>query len=115
MRIEIDEAGKPHLEDASRKAMDYLNRAFADMMPRSAGYHYYTRDGSKDRYFYTTEKVNHKGSPRYVAGIYRYLSSKKQLKLVKSSGWAKKYRAKEVAQKYRDIEAKRVELGLQRK
>lgn len=104
-----------NLQAKSDQAMAFLNEAFRQIMPRSPAYHYFTREGSKDRYFYTTEKANHKGSPRYIAGIYRYLSSKKQLKLVKSSGWAKRYKAKEVAQKYRDIEAKRVADGLQRK
>ena len=81
----------------------------------SPSYRYSTREGSKDRYFYTTQKVNHKGSPRYVAGIYRYISSKKHFKMVKSSGWAKKYKAIAKATQYRDIEAKRVVDGLQRK
>ena len=79
-----------------------IRKTFQDIMPRSPSYHYYTREGSKDRYFYTTEKTNHKGKPRYVAGIYRYLKSKKALKLVKRVGFAKRKRAKEWALKTRD-------------
>ena|SRR3990167_2573472 len=83
-----------------------LRRMLASVMPRSPRYRYMTRSGSMDRYFYTTEKINHKGKPRYVAGIYRYLKSKKQMKLVKKSGFAKKYRAIAAATAFRDKEEK---------
>lgn len=98
----------------SNEAMARINLAVQSLMPRSPRFRYYTREGSRDRYFYTVEKINHKGSPKYVAGIYRYISSKKQFKLVKQSGFAKKYKANEAALKYRDTEAKRVIDGLQR-
>lgn len=80
-----------------------LNVAF----PRSPSYRYMTREGSKDRYFWTTEKINHKGSPRYVAGVYRYLKVKKVFKLVKQSGFARKYKAVDRAKKWCDEEAVR--------
>lgn len=71
---------------------------------RRPNYRYYVRPGSKDQYFYTTEKVNHKGKPRYVAGIYRFLKSRNALKLVKRSGFAKRYKADEAAKRFRDAE-----------
>jgi len=55
-----------------------------------AGYHYYPIKGSKDRYFYTTHKINHKGKPKFVAGIYRYIKSRDLFKLVRSAGCGKK-------------------------
>lgn len=53
----------------------------------------YWEDGKKNRYFYTKEKIDHKGKARYVAGVYRYLKTKNQFKLVKSVGFAKKKKA----------------------
>ena len=98
----------------SEEQMAEVNRIFQNLMPRSPSYRYVARNGSKDRYFYTTEKINHKGSPRYVAGIYRFISSKKVFKLVKQAGFAKKYKAIAAATKYRDFEAKEVLEGRQR-
>lgn len=83
-------------------------------MPRSPRYRFYAREGSKDRYFYTTEKVNHNGKPRYVAGIYRYISSRKIFKMVKSAGFAKKYKAIAAAERYLEVERKAVAEGRQR-
>lgn len=71
----------------------------------SPRYRYISRDGSRDRYFYTTDKVNHKGKPRFVAGIYRFLKSKNSFKLVKRAGFARKKRAILWAEKARDKEA----------
>lgn len=81
-----------------------LNREYGKLLGSSPKYRYMTRDGSKDRYFYTTEKINHNGKPRYVAGIYRYLKSRNVFKMVKSSGFAKKYRAIAAATAFRDKE-----------
>jgi hypothetical protein len=72
------------------------------VMPRQPSYRYFQRQGSKDRYFWTTEKINHKNKPRFVAGIYRYLKTKKQFKLVKKVGFAKRYKAKEWALKAKE-------------
>lgn len=82
--------------------MDEVNRMFNKLIANdpnlskmfsSPAYRYYSRQGSKDRYFRTCEKINHKGKPKYVAGIYRYIKTKKQFKLVKKVGFAKKYKA----------------------
>ena len=81
-----------------------FKRLLASVMPRSPRYRYFSRSGSRDRYFWTVEKINHKGNPRYVAGVYRFLKVKKQFKLVKSSGFAKKYKAKERAKSWCDKE-----------
>lgn len=77
--------------------MDEVNRLIARMMPRSPLYRFFRRPGSQDRYFWTTEKINHKGRPRYVAGIYRHLKTKNQLKLIKRVGFTRRYKAKEWA------------------
>lgn len=97
-------------------AMDEVNRIFARMVGYSAQprYRYYTRAGSRDRYFYTVEKIDHNGKPRYVAGIYRYMSSKKIWKLVKRSGFAKRYKAKDAAYAYMQKELSEIAAGRRR-
>ena len=72
-------------------------RALRDLMPRSPSYRFFRRPGSEDRYFWTTEKINHKDHPRYVAGIYRHLKTKKQWKLIKKVGFSRRYKAKQWA------------------
>lgn len=74
-----------------------LRRMIQSIMPRSPRYRFYQNKETKDRYFYTIEKIIHKNKPRYVAGIYRYLKTKKQFKLVKKVGFSKKYKAKNKA------------------
>ncbi len=88
-----------------QEVMNRLSKEFGNAF-RSPSYKYYTRDRSKDRYFYTTEKCNHKGKSRYMAGIYRHLKTKNQLKLVKRVGFAKRYKADDWAKNARDKEAK---------
>ena len=85
--------------DIEQVMRDYpdLYRALQKVCPRSPSYRYFCRPGSKDRYFWTTEKINHNGRPRFVAGIYRYLKTRKQFKLIKRVGFAKRYKAKEWA------------------
>ena len=83
---------------AEKRAMEEVNRILGSFMKSSqASYRYYSDRQPADQYFYTTEKINHKGNPRYVAGIYRYLKSKKQWKLIKKVGFARKKRAIEWA------------------
>ncbi len=73
-----------------------FRRLLQAAMPSQPSYRFWKSE-SGDRYFYTTEKINHKDKPRYVAGIYRFMKTKKQYKLVKKSGFAKKYKAKDRA------------------
>src|SRR3990167_8457174 len=86
-------------DEELRKLNAELNQKMAPLFAqlnlgmRSTSYQYYSRKDSKDRYFYTTEKTKHKGKLRYVAGIYRHLKTKNQLKLVKRAGFAKRYKA----------------------
>lgn len=82
-----------------------VRRMMEAIMPRQASYRYYTRSGSKDRYFYTTKKINHKNNPRYVAGIYRYIKTKNIFKMVKRVGFAKKYKAINWAVKMKEKES----------
>lgn len=87
---------------ASRAAMEIVQKAFAStgLFGTVAPKYKFWKSESGDRYFYTTEKINQKGKPRYVAGVYRYLKTRKVYKLVKKSGFAKKYKAKERAYKW---------------
>ncbi|MGH2612127.1 MAG: hypothetical protein ACRDFB_03650, partial [Rhabdochlamydiaceae bacterium] len=55
------------------------------------------RGRDQDRYFWTTEKANHNGKMRYIAGIYRYHKTRRAFKLVYRAGFAKKATAKERA------------------
>jgi len=50
----------------------------------------YWEDRKKNQWFYTKEKIMHKGRMRYVAGKYRFLKTKGQYNLVKRVGFAKK-------------------------
>ena len=85
--------------------MELVNKALAEnpdlraLLARSSARYIYYQGGKsgQDKYFWTTKKVNHKGKPRYVAGIYRYLKTKKQWKMVKKIGFAKRYKAKQWA------------------
>lgn len=59
-------------------------------------YHFYksindtNKSRIKDRYFYTTWKMYHKGSEKYLSGVYRYNASTKSFKATKVAGNAKK-------------------------
>jgi len=78
-----------------------LMELFAPLMVSSPAFTYY-EDKKGNQYFYTKDKINHKGQMRYVAGIYRYYKTKKQYKLVRSVGFAKKKKAIEWASKQHD-------------
>lgn len=82
---------------AERRAIEVLNRVYGEMTGGNVSWRYYGDRQPADKYFYTTEKINHKGKPRYVAGIYRYYKGKEQWKKVKQVGFAKKKRAIEWA------------------
>ena len=92
-----------------------VNRIFQSLMPKAPRWRYFSRPGSMDRYFYTLEKINCYGKLRYVAGIYRYMKTKKQWKMVKKCGFAKKYKAKEAALAYKAKEVALIESGFKRK
>jgi hypothetical protein len=86
-----------HTEILTKMINDHpvLQSLFASTQP---SYRYFSKRGKdQDRYFWTTEKVNHKGKPRYIAGIYRYIKSRKAFKLVKEVGCIKRTSAKEKA------------------
>ena len=73
------------------RSLNEVAREFG-FVTSSPRYLYYGGTGkhSMDRYFYTTRKITHKSRKRYVAGIYRYFKTKKQWKLLFTSGYAKK-------------------------
>ncbi len=86
--------------NAIMQKMFQENPELQALLPQSASYRYY-QGKNKDQYFYTTEKMNHKGNQRYVVGVYRYLKSKKQWKCMKHKvGFAKKKLAMAAAYKW---------------
>jgi hypothetical protein len=60
----------------------------------SPDYRYFHHKGSEDQYFWTTEAVKHGSKMRYASGIYRYLKTKKQWKLINETYHAKRKDAK---------------------
>lgn len=89
-------------DEATRKLNEWFNGmvkespALRNMFGGGASYTYYeasnprNKSRAKDRYFYTKNKVNHKGNTRFVSGIYRYNASFKRWKAIKEAGHAKK-------------------------
>lgn len=73
-----------------------LQDLFASLMPKQASYRYYVptkpanASRAKDKYFYTTSKVSHKGYGRFLSGVYRYNASKREWVAMKKAGHAKK-------------------------
>lgn len=60
---------------------------------------------TKDRYFYTTEKVRHGERLGFVSGIYRYNASKKKWKAIREVCHAKRKAASERAWRLREQNA----------
>jgi hypothetical protein len=92
-------------KDQMRRVNELVAEAFREsglaQHFRSPRYRYYGGEGG-DRYFWTTEKINHLGKPRFVAGIYRYYKTKRIWKCIKKVGFAKRYKAKEWAKIAKD-------------
>lgn len=82
--IEIDDRFK----DAISKVISE-SPVLSQMFGGSPAYTYWT-DEKGNQWFYTKEKIMHKGRMRYVAGKYRFLKTKNLFKLVKKVGFAKK-------------------------
>jgi len=82
------------------EAIDIFNRLAQDdpswgrFLSVSPSYRYFHRRGSKDRYFWTTQTVQHNGKSRYVSGIYKYLKTPNALKLTQRHHHAKRADAK---------------------
>lgn len=97
-------------QQAERKALEIMNRVFADVMPRPARWTYYkslntfNNSRKKDMYFYTTERVKHKGTKKFVSGIYRYNAKNKGWKALKEAGHAKRRDAAARALRLREKE-----------
>lgn len=87
---------------AAIKANEQMNKMFRHIVESdptlrelfttrsSARYRYYTKKGSKDKYFYTVGQCNHKGKLRYVSGVYKHIKSKKIFRLTQTKGHAHK-------------------------
>lgn len=83
-----------------------LERLLRAAAPKQAAYRFWS-SGRGDRYFWTTEKIGHLGGRRYVAGVYRFLKTKKQWKLVRKVGFAKRFKAKDWARREYNADAER--------
>lgn len=71
---------------------------------RQPSWKYYQIKGTKDMAFYTSEKANHKGKPRYISGIYKYKKGEKAWIPRKQAGHAKKRAAIARARKLAGLE-----------
>lgn len=68
-----------------------------NLFTTSPAYRFYYHKGHRNngnRYFWTTDPVQHNEKPRYVSGIYRYIKTKKSLKLTSEHYHAKRKDAK---------------------
>lgn len=63
-------------------------------LARTPAYRYFHKRGSKDCYFWTTQKVRHNGKLQFASGIYKYLKTKNALKLTQEHYHAKRKDAK---------------------
>jgi hypothetical protein len=95
------------MSDEATKSMNEFNKLVAEHFPqlirRQAQWKYYA-DKKGNRYFYTVKKISCgcKRNPKdghYVAGVYRFVKSKKQYKLARKVCFAKKCLAIAWAQK----------------
>jgi len=61
---------------------------YATSQPR---YRFYRNSKkSEDMFFWTVEKINHNGKPRYVSGVYKYKKGKKEWIPIRQVGHSKK-------------------------
>lgn len=83
-------------EITERKAMNFLNKMWSEMVGDSASYRYYSNRDSinkaraKDQYFYTVQRVNEKGRRGFGSGVYRANLSKGTLKRMRFTIHVKK-------------------------
>ena len=68
-------------------------------------YRYFLNRQSRDMYFWTTEKIDRGGKPRFVSGVYRYYKTKKTWKPLMQAGHAKRTGAKDRARKLYERQA----------
>lgn len=86
-------------EQLDRMSIDVnaiIRKHMPDFFPSQARYRYWrsnnksNKSREKDQYFYTTQKINHKGKSRFVSGIYRYRALDKSWTPKMQAGHAKK-------------------------
>ena len=83
------------LEQVFNKVIRDNPHLFGRFDTQSPAYRYFwhkRRQG--DQYFWTTERVNHNGKPRYASGIYRYIKTQKHYKLTNERYHVKRKDAK---------------------
>ncbi len=81
-----------------------LSAMFTTRQPR---YRYFGVKGSEDQPFWTIETVKHNGKMLYASGIYKYIKSKKALRLTKERYHSKRKDAKTRALKlWHDLQPK---------
>ena len=75
-------------------------------LSRSPSYRYFHIRGGKDEYFWTTEPINHLGHKRFASGVYRFIKSRDELKLVNERYHARRKDAKARALQLRNAEGR---------
>ena len=87
---------------------DILAKHIPDLFGGQARYTYWQSENksnksrARDQYFYTTHKINHRGSPRFVSGVYRYRATDKSWTPMLRAGHAKKKDAIARAKRLKD-------------
>ncbi len=84
------------INEENEEATRMLNQLIRQSMPRSPNYRYF-QDAKQNRYFWTTESLEHEGKKRFVSGVYRYFKGKKHWIAKKKIYHAKRNKAKERA------------------
>lgn len=86
------------MSNLSQKHHDMILGAVSKVLKSvSAGqpsFRYFQNKSRTKQFFWTTERVNNKGHPRYLAGMYLFKKKDNVWKLVSKAGFVKKKRAK---------------------
>jgi len=88
----LQELGQEMADTINRLAQD--DPAWGRFLTQMPAYRYFHSKGSKDRYFWTTQDVRHNGKLRFGSGVYKYIKTKKVLKLTQERYHARRKDAK---------------------
>lgn len=102
----------PNTMNTHDKALEHATRILRDTgLLDSLGYsssqprwrYFSNKRKSQDMYYWTSEKINHNGKPRYVSGIYKYKKKDQSWTPTKQVGHAKRKDAKARAAKFYNL------------
>ena len=86
------------MDITTENATKMLNQLLGQYLPKSASYRFF-EDKKRNKYFWTTERIEHLGKQRFVSGVYRYFKMKKHWIAKKKVFHAKRNKAKARAYK----------------